>query len=128
MAEAWREERQLAMERGEYHEGVPAITEVVDGGWSKISHKHSYNANSGVGIILGHATGKLLYLGWGNCKNEGKKKKKSKKVQALCTADGLGLVEIKNPNSLKDKHLDEACKNSSFCLEMDRETKERRLK
>ncbi len=63
MAEAGREKRQLAMERGEYHEGVPAITVVVDGGWSKRSHKHSYNANSGVGIILGHATGKLLYLG-----------------------------------------------------------------
>ncbi len=31
------------------------------------------------------------------------------------TADLLGLVEIKNPFSLKDKHLDEA----SFCLEMD---------
>ncbi len=23
----------------------------MDGGWSKRSHKHSYNANSGVGII-----------------------------------------------------------------------------
>ncbi len=45
MAEAGREERQLAMERGEYHEGVPAITVVVDGGWSKRSNKHSYNAN-----------------------------------------------------------------------------------
>ncbi len=30
MAEAGREERQLAIERGEYHEGVPAITVVVD--------------------------------------------------------------------------------------------------
>ncbi len=40
-----------------------SITVVVDGGWSKRSHKHSYNANSGVGIILGKATGKLLYLG-----------------------------------------------------------------
>ncbi len=63
MAEAGREERQLAIEHGEYHEGVPAIIVVVDGGWSKRSHKHSYNANSGVGIILGHAIGKLLYLG-----------------------------------------------------------------
>ncbi len=62
MAEAGREERQLAIQRGECHEGVPAITVVVDGGWSKRSHKHSYNANSGVGIILGKATGKLLYL------------------------------------------------------------------
>ncbi len=50
-----REKRQLAIERGEYHEGVPAITVVVDGGWSKRPHKHFYNANSDVGIILGHA-------------------------------------------------------------------------
>ena len=63
MADAGREERQLAMERGDYHQGVPAITVVVDGGWSKRSHKHSYNANSGVGIILGKETGKLLFLG-----------------------------------------------------------------
>ena len=63
MAEAGREEKRLAEERGSYHEGVPTITVVVDGGWSKRSHKHSYNANSGVGIILGKATGKLLYLG-----------------------------------------------------------------
>ena len=63
MADAGREEKQLAVARGDFHEGVPAITVVVDGGWSKRSHKHSYNANSGVGIILGKATGKLLYIG-----------------------------------------------------------------
>ncbi len=39
------------------------LTVYVDGGWSKRSHKHSYNANSGVAIIIGKATGKLLYLG-----------------------------------------------------------------
>ena len=53
MAEAGRE-KQLAIER---NEGVPAITVVVDGGWSKKLHKHSYNANSSVGIILGKETG-----------------------------------------------------------------------
>ena len=53
----------MAEERGEYHEGVPAITVIVDGGWSKRSHKLSYNANSGVGIIIGKETGKLLHLG-----------------------------------------------------------------
>ena len=42
-------EKQLTIEKGSYHNGVPAITVVVDGGWSKRSHKHSYNANSGVG-------------------------------------------------------------------------------
>ena len=33
------------------------------GGRSKRSHKHSYNANSVVAIIIGKATGQLLYLG-----------------------------------------------------------------
>ena len=47
MAEARREEKQLAIEQNKYHEGVPAITVVVDGGWSK---KHSYNANSGISV------------------------------------------------------------------------------
>ena len=61
MAEAGKEERELR--RGDYHEGVTAITVIVDGGWSKRSHHHSYNANSGVGIIIGKATDKLLFLG-----------------------------------------------------------------
>ena len=63
MLEAGKEERRLAEERGSYHEGVPAISVIVDGGWSKRSHKHSYNANSGVAIIVGKATGKLLHIG-----------------------------------------------------------------
>ena len=45
------------------HEEIPAITLVVDGGWSKPSRKYSYNANSGVAIIVGKATGKLLHIG-----------------------------------------------------------------
>ena len=56
-------EKQLAIERGSYHNGVPAITVVVDAGWSKRSHKHSYNANSGVGVIFGAATKALLFIG-----------------------------------------------------------------
>ena len=63
MIEAGKEEKRLAEEGGSYHDGVPAICVIVDGGWSKRSHKHSYNANSGVGIILGKATGKLLHIG-----------------------------------------------------------------
>ena len=35
----------------------------VDGGWSKRSHKHSYNVKSGVAIIIGKETGKLLHIG-----------------------------------------------------------------
>ena len=66
MAEAGREElveKRLAEERNDFHEGVPAVTVVVDGGWSKRSHRHSYNAKSGVGIIIGQSTGKLLFMG-----------------------------------------------------------------
>ena len=63
MLEAGKEEKRLAKERGDYHQGVPAITVIVDGGWSKRSHKHSYNAKSGVGIIIGQRTGKILHIG-----------------------------------------------------------------
>ena len=62
MAVARKEEKRLAEERGIFHEGVPAITVVLDGGWSKRSHKHSYNAKSGVAIIIGKETEKLLHL------------------------------------------------------------------
>lgn len=63
MIEAGKEEKRLAEERGDYHHGVPANGVIVDGGWSKRSHRHCYNANSGVAIIIGKATGKLLHLG-----------------------------------------------------------------
>ncbi len=63
IAEAGQEEKRIAEERGSFHESVPAITVIVDGGCSKRSHKHSYNAKSGVAIIIGKATGKLLYIG-----------------------------------------------------------------
>jgi len=55
-------ERQLAIAQGNYHNGVPAITVVVDAGWSKRNHKHSYNANSGVKVIFGTATKALLFI------------------------------------------------------------------
>ena len=60
---AGQKEKQLAIQQENYHNGVPAITVVVDGGWSKRSHKHSYNANSGVGVIFGAATKALLFIG-----------------------------------------------------------------
>ena len=63
MIEAGQEEKRLAKEQNDHHQGVPAITVIVDGGWSKRSHKHSYSAKSGVGVIIGHATGKILYVG-----------------------------------------------------------------
>lgn len=63
MIAAGKEEKRLAEERGDYHAGIPVITVVVDGGWSKRSHRHSYNAKYAVGIILGKETGKPLHIG-----------------------------------------------------------------
>ena len=56
-------EREMAIERSDSFEGIPAITVTVDGGWSKRTHKHSYNAKSGVAVIIGNITKKLLFLG-----------------------------------------------------------------
>ena len=63
MKSAGELERAIAISRNRYHQGIPAITVILDGGWSKRSHKHSYNAKSGVGIIIGKETGKILYMG-----------------------------------------------------------------
>ena len=59
---AGNEEREHAVVNITF-EGIPACTVVVDAGWSKRSHKHSYNANSGVGVIFGAHTKKLLFIG-----------------------------------------------------------------
>ena len=47
MLSAGQEERLLAIDRKDFHEEVPAITVITDGGWSKRTHKHSYNAAGG---------------------------------------------------------------------------------
>lgn len=39
---------------------------MLDGGWCKRTHKHSYNAKYGVAIIIGLATGKILHMGVSN--------------------------------------------------------------
>ena len=63
MTSAGKEERDIAIANNSYHQGIPAVTVIIDGGWSKHTHKHPYNANSGVAIIIGKATGKILYRG-----------------------------------------------------------------
>ena len=63
MTSAGKLEKGIAISQNRYHQGVPAITVILDGGWSKRSHKHSYNAKSGVGIIIhSENTGKIRYL------------------------------------------------------------------
>ena len=56
-------EKELAIAKNQFHQGVPYISVVADGGWSKRSHKHSYNAKSGVGVIFGLNTKRLLFMG-----------------------------------------------------------------
>jgi hypothetical protein len=63
MLEAGQIERQYAIDNNQLDEGVPWISVVVDGGWAKRSHKHSYSSSSGVAVIIGQMTKKLLYLG-----------------------------------------------------------------
>ena len=64
MIEAGCEERKLAIERKDFHEGVPATMHCdCRCGMVKRSHPHSYNAKSGVGIIIGFYTQKLLHIG-----------------------------------------------------------------
>ncbi|KAK9728156.1 hypothetical protein QE152_g18110 [Popillia japonica] len=54
MEEAGVEEAQLAREAGDIDsEGIPCITVVADGAWSKRSYNVNYNAASGVACIIG---------------------------------------------------------------------------
>lgn len=48
MKSAGEEERNLAIKRGDVDsDGIPYITVLLDGGWSKRSYGHNYNASSG---------------------------------------------------------------------------------
>lgn len=50
---AGKEEARLAVENGDINcDGIPMITVVADGAWSKRSYKHNYNAPSGVVSII----------------------------------------------------------------------------
>ena len=53
---AGKEEVRLAQDGGDYHEGVPSTSVIIDGGWSKKTHKHSYNALGGVVVVISHRT------------------------------------------------------------------------
>nr|CAI5852470.1 unnamed protein product [Callosobruchus analis] len=64
MEENGKQEKQVAIEKGHIMpDGTPYITVIVDGGWSKRTYGHGYNAASGVGIIIGAETKKPLFLG-----------------------------------------------------------------
>lgn len=49
MEESGKEEHNAAIDRGDADsDGIPFITAYLDGGWSKRSYGHTYNAHSGV--------------------------------------------------------------------------------
>jgi hypothetical protein len=61
---AGKEEARLAIEAGMVNEqGIPIITVLADGAWSKRSYKTNYNALSGVACIIGYRTKKILFIG-----------------------------------------------------------------
>ena len=57
------EEHELAIARSTTCLGDPAITVILNGGWSKSTHKNSYNAKSGVAIIIRYEMDKILCMG-----------------------------------------------------------------
>lgn len=64
MKEAAEEEKKIAIAANNVDaDGVPYNVVIVDGGWSHRSYGHGYSANSGVAVIIGKATKKLLFLG-----------------------------------------------------------------
>ncbi|KAG7295076.1 hypothetical protein JYU34_022545 [Plutella xylostella] len=62
MEEAAKEEFDLAVRDGNVNsDGVPMITVVADGCWSKRSFKKNYNALSGAAVIIGYRTKSPLH-------------------------------------------------------------------
>lgn len=64
MSEAIEEEKILALENNDLDEyGLPKITVVTDGAWSKRSYRSNYSALSGVVTLIGYYTRKVLWVG-----------------------------------------------------------------
>jgi hypothetical protein len=64
MQKAGRLEREAATARGDVVNGLPFITVVADGSWMKRSYRTGkYDSPSGVGVIVGYHTGKVLFIG-----------------------------------------------------------------
>ncbi|KAK3089294.1 hypothetical protein FSP39_002467 [Pinctada imbricata] len=105
MLKAGVEERRLAIERGSFHQEIPAITVITDGGWSKRTHKHSYNALGGVAIIIGKETGKLLFLGVRN------------KYCYICNTAASNKTEPRDHSCYKNWDSDSLSMESDIILE-----------
>ncbi|KAI4465290.1 exonuclease phage-type/recb c-terminal domain-containing protein [Holotrichia oblita] len=63
ISEAGQEEYEHAVSIGKVVNGVGRCTVIVDGGWSRRSYGHRYNALSGVACIIGQHSKKILFAG-----------------------------------------------------------------
>lgn len=63
MKNAGIEEKEFAIKQGQLHEGMPFIYNVTDGSWTKRSYGTNYSSPSGLGVIIGCHTGKVLHVG-----------------------------------------------------------------
>ena len=57
---------------------------VADAGWSRRTHKHSYNTNSSVRVIFGTATKAFLFLGVSYCSVRAINTKNEKLIPTHC--------------------------------------------
>lgn len=63
MKDAVEEEISIARLRGEVDvDGIPLLTVVLDGVWSKRSYRTNYNALSGAAAIVGYYTQKVIWM------------------------------------------------------------------
>lgn len=91
MKKAAEEEFALAVKAGDIINGKPFITVIVDGSWLKRCFGIKFNSNSGLGVMVGARTGKVLYVGVKNklctkcerAESKGKKKNSSKLCKKL---------------------------------------------
>ncbi|GFY10133.1 yqaJ domain-containing protein [Trichonephila clavipes] len=85
MVKAILDEKPLAESRGDIDsDGYYCITLIVDGGWCKRSYGHGYNASSGVSVLIGMSTQKIVFIGVRN------------KVCLICCAIANGRMEKKD--------------------------------
>lgn len=102
MLAAANEENELARLRGDTS-SIPKIPVEADCCWSKRSYKNQYNALSGVAAIVGHHTGKVLYIGVKNkycgiCSRASKKQVEP--TVHKCTKNHRGSSSSMEPNIL----------------------------
>ncbi|GLV46107.1 hypothetical protein CBL_10767 [Carabus blaptoides fortunei] len=83
-------EYEIAVSKNAVENNMAQICVFVDGGWSKRSYGHNYNAASGVASIIGKETKKILFMGV------------RKKYCSICyVASNLG-VEAATPKCYKN--------------------------